>query len=416
MNSLGSRGSFGCRIAFVAFLLAAPSFAATPLYSLTDLGVLGSPVINNHGLVAGLRSTNNGVTIDLILYSNGVTTDLGSLPGSPTEASVGAMSNSGQIVGYTAYIASPAWLYHAFLWDGSTLTQIGPLGGTNSEAFGINDGGQVVGFSDTSNGTSHAFLDSGGAMNDLGCLPGGSVSLGYHINNAGQIVGSASTNGNKHYDAFLYSAGTMNDLGNLGGGNAEGHGVNDYGQVVGWGASAPSPHYTHAFLYSGGVMNDLGTLPGCVYSQANAINNSGQIAGYSATSSFTYRAMLYSGGTMTDLNSLIDPGLGWTLQQANSINDQGQIVGNGRTAAGEPHAFLLTPTLTLQISLSQSNLVQVHFTAQANTGYYLEYRDSLSSGAWHLLVVMDPVTFIHTVSFTDPVSPGTTRFYRARTR
>jgi len=34
-----------------------------------------------------------------------------------------------------------------------------------------------------------------------------------------------------------------------------------------------------AFLYSDGAITDLGTLPGGNYSQAYAINNSGQIVG-----------------------------------------------------------------------------------------------------------------------------------------
>jgi probable HAF family extracellular repeat protein len=414
MNRPQSRAGSCSGVVLVALLLAASAFAAPPMYSVTDLGVLGTPVINSRGVVGGLRTTNSGATFDLMIYSNGVTAYLGTLPGSPINAFVQSINSSGQLVGYDSFLAAAPGLFHGFLWDGSTLSEMGTLGGTNCEAYGINDSGQVAGFSETAAGTNHAFLFSNGTMNDLGVLARGTVSMGFGLNNAGQVVGSASTVGQEFFNAFLYKDGTMNGLGTLGGGRCEAHGINDSGQIIGWGTSRSSG-YTHGFLYSNGAMMDLGTLPGCVYSQANAINNSGLIAGYSATDSFAYRAFLYTGGTMTDLNSLIDASLGWTLWMANSINDQGQIVGNGQTASGQVHAFLLTPTIVLQISPAPPNAVQIQFTAQANMGYVVEYRDSLSSGSWQLFVVLDPITIMHEVSLTDPLVPGrSARFYRVR--
>jgi hypothetical protein len=65
------------------------------------------------------------------------------------------------------------------------------------------------------------------------------------------------------------------------------------------------------------------------------------------------------------------------------------------------------------ISLTSSNAVQIQFTAQANAGYRIEYRDSLSIGAWQTLVILDPIPSIHPVTFTDPVQAGAVaRFYR----
>jgi hypothetical protein len=65
------------------------------------------------------------------------------------------------------------------------------------------------------------------------------------------------------------------------------------------------------------------------------------------------------------------------------------------------------------ISLTSSNAVQIQFTAQANAGYRIEYRESLSTGVWQPLVVLDPIPSIHPVTFTDPVQAGAiARFYR----
>ena len=70
-----------------------------------------------------------------------------------------------------------------------SITGLGTLGGTLSNAYGINNSGQIVGDSVISNNnTSHAFLYSGGVMTDLGTL-GGTFSTAVGINDNGQIVG-----------------------------------------------------------------------------------------------------------------------------------------------------------------------------------------------------------------------------------
>lgn len=69
------------------------------------------------------------------------------------------------------------------------------------------------------------------------------------------------------------------------------------------------------------------------------------------------------------------------------------------------------------ISLTSSNTIQVHFTAQANQGYMIQYRDSLSTGSWQPLRGVDPVPSVHLVTFEEPLLPGTAaRFYRLETQ
>jgi probable HAF family extracellular repeat protein len=88
-------------------------------------------------------------------------------------------------------------------------------------------------------------------------------------------------------------------------------------------------------------MKDLGTLGG-PGSFANAINNSGEITGWSTSAGAAMHAFLYRRGTMIDLNDVTPKGLGWTLEYGAAINDRGQIAGFG-FVNGLPHAFLLTP-------------------------------------------------------------------------
>src|SRR5438067_13081309 len=68
------------------------------------------------------------------------------------------------------------------------------VGGADSNALGINSGGDVVGYLSVA-GVDHAFLYAGGATSDIGTL-GGSSSRAYAINDGGTVVGGADNAGN----------------------------------------------------------------------------------------------------------------------------------------------------------------------------------------------------------------------------
>src|SRR6266498_3383928 len=84
-----------------------------------------------------------------------------------------------------------------------SVTDLGTLGGTLSWALGIDSSGRIVGYADTANGVSHAFLWSEGQMQDLGAL-GDSDSTAYAVNASERVVGSSdNVNGSTH--AFLWT-------------------------------------------------------------------------------------------------------------------------------------------------------------------------------------------------------------------
>lgn len=86
-----------------------------------------------------------------------------------------------------------------------SLTDLGTLGGTYSEARGVNAAGQSTGDAYiTGNGAPHAFLYASGAMQDVGTL-GGSASYGTAINAGGAIAGYSFMPGGQTVQAFLYA-------------------------------------------------------------------------------------------------------------------------------------------------------------------------------------------------------------------
>jgi probable HAF family extracellular repeat protein len=115
------------------------------------------------------------------------------------------------------------------------------------------------------------------------------------------------------------------------GGYSWGHAMNNSGQVAGYSDTASG--HRHAFSWSPtgtttGGMTDLGSLGGG-YSQGRLINDVGQVAGYSYTSRFELRPFVWTPATglMTDLGTL-----GGDYSVAYGVNNSGHVVGHAATA------------------------------------------------------------------------------------
>ena len=259
--------------------------------------------------------------------------ELGSFGGSSGgEAALAfGVNDAGQVVGYSFTTTGHS---HAFLYSNSVMQDLGTLGGAIASAFGINASGQVTGSSTTAAGETHAFLYSNGVMQDLNML-GGPYSSGVAINSSGQVTGIMELTGSGGpNNAFLYSNGTAQSLGTFPGGSTSyGIGINDSGQVTGW--SGTTSAFNHAFIYNNGAMFDIGTLGG-QGSDGQGINILGQVVGYSDTGTAgVQHAYLYANGLMSDLGTL-----GGNYSDSTGINDAGQIVGVSLNAGGAQHAFL----------------------------------------------------------------------------
>lgn len=70
-----------------------------------------------------------------------------------------------------------------------------------------------------------------------------------------------------------------------------------------------------------------------------------------------------------------------------------------------------------RILLSGTNRVEIQFTVEANTGYMIERRESLSSGTWQAFVVLDPAGARQVVTVPDSFGADIpTRYYRVLVR
>ena len=220
-------------------------------------------------------------------------TDLGTLGGNESEAT--ALNRLAQIAGHSR-IGGAVAKHAFFIAEPGRMLDLGTLGGATSIAHDVNDRGEVVGLAETTAGQPRAFLwTATDGMRDLGAL-GAAPSMALGINNRTEVVG-----GSGH--AFLWTerAG-MVDLGTLGGRTSCANAVNDLGCVAGVSQTGATDRrglpVTHAFLRTpDGTLLDLGTLGGEHSAAAAVSEESGGtlwIAGHSHDAGAAVRAVLWS--------------------------------------------------------------------------------------------------------------------------
>lgn len=379
-------------------------------YKIVDLGTLGGPqsflneegnpvfpgahALNRAGAVAAIGDTSTPDpfnpncygsdcdTVHVFAWKAGVQTDLGTLPQNPLMgpqtpcldcawSSWGYwISDSGLIVGESEnntidpLVGAPTSL--AVLWQDGKIVNLGTLGGNESVAVAVNNGGEVVGgamnsiadpypgrYPDSNffifgNGTeAHAFLWSAGKMQDLGTL-GGPDSFAFLVNERGQVAGASDVDfvsnvvtGGPTVHPFLWQQGKMIDLvahapaGMFGGSYGSVSGLNDTGQVAGTMYLAGDLTW-HSFLWDAGEIKDLGTLGGAI-TTAVALNNAGHVVGRSDVTAICeicpagdqkqlHHPFFWKDGTITDIGVVG----GDTAGTAYSVNANDQVV--GRTA------------------------------------------------------------------------------------
>lgn len=264
------------RVAFAALCAAgmmtlAGHAAAATMFSIIELPGASNPLhINDAGQFASVGLNNLGNTAGF------------DVTGPAASFTWHDINESNVSIG-TAPADGPSPI-HAVQWSAGTLTDLGLLpGATASAALGINDSGLVVG--DTVPGSEPeevaVYWDATGPhrlprLNDT--FDKFNVTSAVDVNSSGLIAG-LSTVDDSHEHAVLWSGGVIQDLGTLYGGSSVAAALNDAGEVVGLSLSGGD----HAgFLWDGSQLLDLNALTGGLtpderITNALDINNNGQI-------------------------------------------------------------------------------------------------------------------------------------------
>jgi probable HAF family extracellular repeat protein len=210
--------------AFIGATTAVPAILPIPETSATFVANSYAYGVNDSGTIAGSWTPESSIYHAMVWHPTGPTgytaTDL-NVPGFPewVLTAATAVNKAGDVAGYGLFKGAT----HGFLLTKSGITDLGSLSAAPADfsiATGLNDKGQVVGYSTVTGpgGTfHHAFLWASGTMTDLGVpgfpgiavMPAGPVtarppapptaptpftnSIAVAINNNGKIVGWANT-------------------------------------------------------------------------------------------------------------------------------------------------------------------------------------------------------------------------------
>ena len=238
-----------------------------------------------------------------LVWRNGVVIDLGTLGG---ESSVATdMNDKGQIVGWS-HLGGGSAANRAFIWEDGVMTDLGTLGGSSAKAWGINKHGQVVGSSMRADGSTGAFLWEKGTMIDLGTLSGGVFSSAAAINDHGDVVGLSSTSDLSCTPVpFIRHRGVMTAISLTGKSCHSGwftvRNISDEGHVIGEFTpfdddplGPPPAVFRRPWIWRDGVSLDLPGAPGDA--SVFRVNSSGEAVGYSVYIAYSGPAVFWSVG------------------------------------------------------------------------------------------------------------------------
>jgi uncharacterized membrane protein len=219
------------------------------------------------------------------------------------------INNGGTIVGN---FVTADWEIDGFVFDKGGFTDVAVPGGSGGALNDVNDLGQAVGsFADVDTGVGHSFLRS--KSGQITVLPdaatGAWLTEATGISNAGVIVGFF-IDADEQAHGFVLREGKYTTFLTR---------INDRGKIVGiWG---DADGRRHGFLLQNGVAKSI-DVPGAAATRSMGINNWGEIVGWYLDADLVAHGFLLRRDKYTDIDF---PGAADSA--ALGINDRGVIVG-----------------------------------------------------------------------------------------
>lgn len=253
--------------------------------------------INNNGQIVGFSVDNLDNVTNWWRNTNGTFNILNI----PTGSFANGINATPTVVGQNGATA--------YSYTGSTLTTLPNVNGTTTSqlAFGVNDGGWIVGqYTDSNTGTSPGFVYNGTNFTTLNPVLNATNTFAQGINNHGLVAGFYSTDGNLTSHGFFYNTTTA----------------------------------TYTFAADPNV-------PNFVFSQILGINDHDIAVGYYGDTSTSQFGFVYDLATkayliMSDPNAAVINGV--SITQITGIDNAGEITGFYIGADGLSHGFYATPT------------------------------------------------------------------------
>jgi probable HAF family extracellular repeat protein len=281
-----------------------------------------------------------------------------------------------------------------------TVVDLGTFGGTFSIGFDINGVGRAVGAATVADGSQHGFLWNAGPLTDVGTLGGPNSQASGRSGQAELAVLSDTRDSDPLGEDFCglhtglvcraarWRSGTLTELPTLGGVNSVAVEINNRGEIIGTSddgvsdATCKPPQKTHfqAVVWSpnSSQPQKLPPLPGDEVSIALKNNDSGQVVGISGLCSNTIvsglalgpHAVLWDHGSPINLGNL---GVPSNVNVAADINNRGMIVGGASFADGTTHPFLWTKATGMR----DLGLMSADPTDALNTPFSINDREQI---------------------------------------